>query len=397
MGYPSLRTIPLVKQLANQRKIADQHASFAGLPRGPQIAVVKDVDDPELRGRVRVLFDAYNKDIPEVRGAGFQEREIPEEYWSHWIDCVPAFRGKQPKGLIGKRVMVMLPNSQYQYAVLGDVVYDPQNLTDSAAKELQIPNNTTMTRAPVFGTDELPDPSKYNIGCIIVEEGGPMDSDWLCVCLKRDGKHIWVRHGDLAHGHAGANDTSSQVGASGVRPGPGQAGASWDHVFITSHMEMQKYSAFGTAPRGNPGGNNSAWHSPPTGRDGEGNKIEPLPFTEPQLFNMDDALKFVREPGYPETISGAFTTTYNPAIPAAVSSIPGLNFAQRAVIVGQNVLKIAQEVKRRVDNPTLFVQDAAEASQSFFPSATKFVLQTLNNPQATINTVYKDLKSALGL
>lgn len=399
MGQPSLKTIPLVKQLARGLDTIDKAAPYAGLPRGPQKAVIKDVDDPELRGRVRVLFDAFNKDIPEVLGAGVysQERETSEEYWSHWIDVSPAFKGKQPRGLIGKRVVVMLPHSQYQFAVLSDVVYDPGSLTDSAAKDLEIPNNTTMTRVPVFGADEMPDPVKFNIGCMVIEEGGPMNSDWLCVCLKRDGKHIWVRHGDLAHGHAGANDTSSQVGASGARPGPGQAGASWDHVFITSHMEMQKYSAFGTAPRGNPGGGGAAWHSPPTGKDGEGNKIEPLPFAEPQLFSMDDALKFVREPGYPDAISGAFTTTHNPPIPAAVSSVPGLNFAQKAIRVGQKVLKVALEVKERIDDPTLLVQDAAKASQSFFPSATKFVLQTLNNPQATISTVYKDLKSALGL
>ena len=73
---------------------------FAGLPRGTVRGVIKDVNDPENRGRVRVVFDDMNPEIPQVTGAGVysEARGGEEPDLSHGIDVSPAFKGKQPKG-----------------------------------------------------------------------------------------------------------------------------------------------------------------------------------------------------------------------------------------------------------------------------------------------------------
>lgn len=238
---------------------------YAGLPIGSTVrATVVDVDDPEDRGRVKVIFDDMNKDIPQVTGTPEStERVGKEPDASHWIDVSPAFKGKQPKGLVGKRVTVNLANRQFMYATLGDTVFDPWAVANKAGKKMDMPNNSSMTRLPIYESGNLPPASKENHGCMVVEMGGPMDSDWLCVCLQRQGEYYWVRHIDMAHGHAGEND--GKQGPDGHPDGepPVEEQAVWDYVFPTTGGEMQKFSQFGTSPRANPFGGEAKWYEPP--------------------------------------------------------------------------------------------------------------------------------------
>ena len=409
MGTPSIYTNPWIRQQAKMLNAMESWAKFSGLPKGTARATVIDVNDPENRGRVRVLFDAFNGiDIPQKEGAGVYSESRNDydyqEYVSHWIDTSPAFEGKQPPGLVGKRVNVVLSNSQYSYAILQDVLNDPDLLTDSSKELLKSPNNSTMTRLPVYPAGELPLPTARNIGCMVIEEGGPMNSDWTCVCLKRDGKYIWVRHSDLAHGHAGGNDVIGQVNSGGYKPGPGQVPSIWDHVFVTSGQEMTKYSAFGTGYRGNPWNAGAEWSPPPLGVDGDGNKIEKLPIKAGELFDQAKALEFNRSTtGFIDSITGGFIPTYAPEISAAVESIPGVNFlgkaidkAQKLLAVGQDVAQLAQNGEGLTQAATDFVKNTAEATFSTaINQATQAGLDSLQNPEGFIKTTYNSITASL--
>jgi hypothetical protein len=98
---------------------------------------------------------------------------------------------------------------------------------------------------------------------MVIEEGGPMSSDWLCVCLQRNGQYIWVRHMDLAHGHAGGNDNLQRPDSAGNTQAPIDEQTVWDYAFPTSAQEMPKTSAYGTSPRNNPFGGQATWNAPP--------------------------------------------------------------------------------------------------------------------------------------
>ena len=256
---------PLIRKLAQAFNVADQSNQFLGFQKGTVRGKVVDVDDPKERGRVKVIFDDMNPDIPQGTGVGeYSDKRVGEEPdQSHWIDTSPAFKGKQPKGLIGKRVNISVSNGQYQFAVLQDVMFDPQILATSEKDKLKIPNNSTMTRLPIYGSGDLPPASNENHGCMVIEEDGPMNSDWVCVCLKRQGQYLWVRHVDLQHGHAGENDGIQPPDTSGDGEFPVEEQTVWDYVFPTSDREMQKYSRYGTDPRPNPLGDKATWYSPP--------------------------------------------------------------------------------------------------------------------------------------
>lgn len=208
MSVPfSYHTLPLVQQLGKMMDAHEANAKYAGLPRGTVRGRIVSVEDPEERGRVKVIFDAMNgKDIPQVENSGQEysgERIATGADESHWIDVSPAFKGKQPPGLVGKRVNIVVSSGQYQYAILQDVLFDPGILTATAASELKMPNNSSMTRLPCYPSGQLPPASEENVGCTIVELGGPQGDDWLMVCLKRSGGYKWVRHIDRLHYHTG--------------------------------------------------------------------------------------------------------------------------------------------------------------------------------------------------
>ena len=186
---------------------------FAGLPRGTVRGVIKDVNDPEERGRVRVVFDDMNPEIPQVTGAGeYSEARVGEEPdLSHWIDVSPAFMGKQPEGLVDKRVNISVSNGQFQYAVLQDVLFDPELLATQAKGKLVMPNNSSMTRLPCYPSGSLPPATAENVGCVIVETDGYDGMDWLTVCLNRGG-YKWVNLIDRLHIHdTQANDSAGDT------------------------------------------------------------------------------------------------------------------------------------------------------------------------------------------
>jgi hypothetical protein len=264
MRPPKLRSTPLVQSLALMQQSTEANMKFAGLPRGTLRGTIVDVDDPEERGRVRVVFDDMNPDIPQVSGAGewSKERVGEEPDKSHWIDTSPAFKGKQPKGLVGKRVNISASNGQYQYAVLQDVMFDPQLLAKGKQKKLDMPDNSSMTRLPVYESGKLPPAAKENVGCMVVESNGPLQSDWLCVCLQRNGEYYWVRHIDASHGHAGQNDSTERPDSDGDAMAPINNQTVWDYTFPTTAGEMNKQTSYGTSPRGNPFGGEANWIGP---------------------------------------------------------------------------------------------------------------------------------------
>lgn len=388
---PPLRSSDFVKKFAMLLAANESNRKLAGLPYGTIRGVVVSVDDPLNRGRVQVVFDDMNPDIPQITGAGeISGRRVGNDPdISHWIDVCPAFSGKQPPGLVGKRVNITPSNGQYQYSVLQDVLFDPDVHATDAKKPPVMPNNSSMTRLPIYPAGSLPPASADNHGCTVIEEGGPMNSDWTCVCLKRNGKFIWVRHGDLAHGHAGSNDTTQQVDSSGNRPSPAQAAASWDHVFVTSHQEMSKITGYGTAPRGNPWGAAAAWSPPPM------SDILPLPTKPGTLFDQTTALSQVRTTDFTNIVAGSFTTSYAPAISAAAASLPDFNVAQNAFTQAQTELAKAQQLNQKIPNPTDFVsQNSLSTQNAYIPQATQAVLSNIINPQAVIENVLSSLPSS---
>jgi hypothetical protein len=265
MSSEKLKNTNLVRQLALAFQAADVSSRYAGLPMGTVRGTITSVDDPEERGRVKVIFDDMNPDIPQVTGAGeySEKRQGSEPDESHWIDVSPAFKGKQPKSMEGKRVNIVVSNGQFQYAVLQDVLFDPQLLATSSQKKLKMPNNSTMTRLPIYEPGSLPPPCEENHGCMVVEMGGPLNSDWLCVCLQRQGEYYWVRHIDMAHGHAGENDGKQPPDGHPDGEPPVEEQSIWDYVFPTTGGEMEKYSQYGTSPRANPFGGKAKWYEPP--------------------------------------------------------------------------------------------------------------------------------------
>ena len=387
MAIP-LRNTSFVQDLVSVLNANESNRKLAGLPHGTLRGKVTSVDDPLNRGRVRVIFDDMNPDIPQITGAGedVSGRRVGDEPdASHWIDVSPAFSGKQPPGLVGKRVNICASGGQYQYAVLQDVLFDPEVHATDAKDTPVMPNNSSMTRMPIYPAGKLPQAAAENHGCSVIEEGGPMNSDWLCICLKRNGKFIWVRHSDLAHGHAGGNDITSQVDSSGNRPSPGQVASVWDQVFPTSGGELAKFTGYGTMPRGNPWGDAAAWAPPPMADLIKNPELNPLPVQAGTLFNQIDALSQVRLPGFINDIAGALITEYAPSISEAVSSIPGLNIAGQAIEKAQKLLSIAETAKQIINNPIAFVKDTAlGAIKAYTPQATEAVLSSITNTTATI-------------
>jgi hypothetical protein len=258
MYIPKLLNTEFVRNQAALMAANEANSKFAGLPRGTLRGKIVSVDDPENRGRVKVIFDDMNPEIPQVTGAGeFSEQRLGEEPdASHWIDVSPAFKGKQPKGLVGKRVNISASNGQYQYAVMQDVLHDPELL---ASGKLPMPDNSSMTRLPIYPSGNLPPADPENHGCMVIESGGPMQSDWLCVCLRRNGNFYWVRHIDASHGHAGQNDSTERPDTDGDAMAPINNASTWDYTFPTTAGAMQKYSSYGTSPRPNPFGGEADW------------------------------------------------------------------------------------------------------------------------------------------
>lgn len=197
MFEPRLETNPLLLALAHYSTQRDAIDSIAAGPKGSVRATIVSVDDPEERGRVKVVFDDMNPEKPQVEGSGTYGKREGVESKSQWVDFSPAFKGKQPKRLVGKRVTLDMTDAQYQYGVVRDVIWDEGVLT----KKTEQPNTGTMTRLPCYGSDELPPCNAENAGLMVVQLGGFDGMDWCTVCLKRSGGYKWVNLMDRLHIH----------------------------------------------------------------------------------------------------------------------------------------------------------------------------------------------------
>ena len=171
---------------------AQQAAGMSGQMQNTYGTVI-DVSDPDELGRVRVILDQVNPDY--LIGKDFEQSGEPTE--TDWIYPIVPFVGLQPQALVDKmaRVPIVPRDGDPNRLNFGDPVYDPNEF-----EEAQQPQNSAMTRLPVYPAGQLPPAAKDNLGCMIVEEGGPQGFDWLCVCLNRGG-YAWVRHIDLLHIH----------------------------------------------------------------------------------------------------------------------------------------------------------------------------------------------------
>jgi hypothetical protein len=249
----------------------------------PTFGTIIDVDDPERRGRVRVVLDNMNPEF--LTEAGFDQGESKATE-SDWIKPDTPFRGVQPEKLVGMRVPIKARDGDPNRLSFGSPIFDPEETvnqkknppsstsrsgrgrsasgdgtqTSEADAEGEIPDNSDMVRCQVFPSGSLPDACQENHGCIVVEEDGPMECDWLCICAKRKGKFYWIRLVDLAHGHAGEDDGLQEPDTDGDGEIPVEEQTVWDYVFPTTHEEYQKQSIHGTDPRGNPEGDEAKWH-----------------------------------------------------------------------------------------------------------------------------------------
>ena len=77
---PRLETNPLLLALAHYSTRQDAIDSIAAGPKGSVRATIVSVDDPEERGRVKVVFDDMNPKKPQVEGSNtYGNREGKEQ------------------------------------------------------------------------------------------------------------------------------------------------------------------------------------------------------------------------------------------------------------------------------------------------------------------------------
>ena len=136
------------------------------------LATVTEVEDPEKRGRVKVVFEHLDPD----QGLN-PEGEVA--YESNWLNVSPPFEGIQPDSLIGEQVLVQLKDSDYNTGYLSEVV------------SLQEPTNKVL-RLPVYNKGELPDASANNLGLMAIEKDNPPGCHSLVCVVKKNGKYIWA-------------------------------------------------------------------------------------------------------------------------------------------------------------------------------------------------------------
>ena len=227
--------------------IARENSNFAK----PTYGKIVDIEDPEERGRVKVVIDEVNPELHTEQGF----KDDGQATISDWIEPKVPFKGLQPEALVDKRVPVEPKQGDPNRLFFGAPVNDPDETGDAAP-----PENSDATRLQVYPSGSLPPADAENIGLMVVEQGGPMESDWLCVCLSRKGEYFWVRHVDLQHGHAGEDDGQQQPDSDGDGEVPVEELTVWDYVFPTTHEEYSKNSMHGTDPRDNPFGGEAKHH-----------------------------------------------------------------------------------------------------------------------------------------
>ena len=227
-----------LNELASLLRRGDRGAQIAQELSGnmqPTFGKITDTDDPDRRGRVKVVLDQVN---PDFVTEDSMDQGSSEATKTDWISPDIPFRGIQPEQLVGMRVPVKARNGDPNRLSFGAPIYDPQE-SESQQGQFEggggdIPPNSDMVRCQVFPSGSLPDASAENHGCMVIEEGGPCESDWLCVCLKRRGEFFWVRHIDLNHIHADQDDGRQPPDSDGDGEAPVDEGTIWDKVAPTT-------------------------------------------------------------------------------------------------------------------------------------------------------------------
>ena len=248
-------TSSALDELARMLKRGDRGAEIAQQWSNnlqPTFGTIVDVQDPEEMGRVKVILDEVNPEFLTEKGF---DQGSAQPTTTDWIEASIPMEGIQPEALVGKRVPITPRAGDPNRLKFGAPVFDP-----SETGKAEQPANSDQVRMPVYPSGSLPPASEANIGLMVVEQGGPMESDWLCVCLKRKGKMLWVRHIDLNHGHAGENDGLQDPDSDGDGEVPVNEQSVWDFVFPTTAEEMPKESIHGTSPRSNPYGGQATWY-----------------------------------------------------------------------------------------------------------------------------------------
>ena len=189
--------------------------------KGVRTGTIVSTDDPDNRGRALVLMDTENENYV---GAGVESRNASQTYW---VNSVPAFVGQLPPTMKGQRVMLHTGNNDEGQLFIQDVIRDGMD-KDAPAQ------SSTMTRMPMYPSGSLPPAGAENLGCTVVELDGPCDSDWLCTCLRRRGKYLWIRHIDLNHIHQDQDDGRQPSDSAGDSEAPVDEGTIWDKVAPTS-------------------------------------------------------------------------------------------------------------------------------------------------------------------
>lgn len=178
-----------LENLARLLKNAERGAQIAqelGNEMKPTYGTIVDVDDPECQGRVKVILDEMNPDIIQDDYGWDQSGAQPTK--TDWIFPHIPLVGKQPKALVDKRVPITPRAGDPNRLFFGDPVYDPEE-TDKAEQ----PANSSMTRLPVYASDELPEPSEENRGCMLIEAyEDAWERDIIHVCLKVNGEWRWI-------------------------------------------------------------------------------------------------------------------------------------------------------------------------------------------------------------
>lgn len=135
------------------------------------LATVTEVNDPEKRGRIKVVYEHLDPDA---------EGNVGEQaFESNWLEVSPPFEGLQAKSLIGEKVLVQLKDGDYNQGYLYDTV------------SLQEPTNK-LIRLPVYEKGELPDASVMNLGCMAIEKNNPPGCHSFVVVVKKNGKYLWA-------------------------------------------------------------------------------------------------------------------------------------------------------------------------------------------------------------
>jgi hypothetical protein len=235
----------LAEELLMVKTTAAKGAEGAQTQSKTMVGTVVSVNDPLGQGRIQVIPDEFS---PNDTGQTSSYKATP----TSWIATQDGFIGKQSSLLVGQRVVLSTVGNDPNKLVVGNVVHDENSGAPAVG--------TTMTKLPLYPSGSLPKPCPANLGCQVVELDGPMKSDWLCVCLRRNGEYLWVRHIDLNHGHAGQNDGQEKADRGGDMQTPEREHVVWDYVFPTTEKELEKQSIFGTSPRENPWGDDAKWY-----------------------------------------------------------------------------------------------------------------------------------------